>query len=653
MSALLFLSTVFAAPAASGFDGPDHGEVDLLRVVPHGPRIYVRATYPDGSRGLFLVDTGANLSLLSRRAAQRLGLEVQTNVGSVVGLGGVSRMDRAMVPSLQLGETVVPDVEVAVGVPGLSERAGAMELDGLLGNNVWSRFTLELDYPADRMVLHRPGTVEAGRKATALVFDGSHLFTPLEIRTTADPSVVHSVVLRIDTGAGELSLCGPVAEGLGAHWTEGLEMVRGLGASETLPPFQSLRRTRRLALEEVRLGGRRLRDVETARWMSFDGEAGCPDGMRGLIGQDLLEGHRVLLDYQGGHLELSRSRRARRALDGHRVVLDEERERFAPERAMYRARLALHLEDLDAAMEELQLASEVDSTRIEALVLLARLERFEGHPDEALARLLTLSPGQLVDENEIVATVNQLIFAERGGEALELARRATAARPEVGWSHVALSDALLAAGEMDAAESAIAVAVEQEAYPDAHRMRRARIALARGDREAGIAHVRRLLKLYPMGGEFLWLYALLAEEGEDRALFRDDLERALARIHPERRPHDFLIVARRALGDDPTPDLDAGLERDCRPLEGADRDNCLAWYWSLSGIRVDEALHRAERALAHDRRSAYLDTLAIVHQARGDLSAAAAVALEAAQRAPDSVYMLWQVERLRALAEAD
>ncbi|MCA9571117.1 MAG: aspartyl protease family protein [Myxococcales bacterium] len=509
----LLVSPALADRGAGRFEGPDHTEVDLLRVAPDGPRIYVQAEYPDGSRGLFLVDTGANVSLLSESAAERLGLSIDAGFGSVVGLGGTARMDRAVVPSLRFGDVVVPEVEVAVGVPGMSPTAGAMELDGLLGNNVWSRFTLEIDYPADTLVLHRPGTVKIKRNAGPLVYDGSHVFAPVEVRTARAPDVTHAVVLRVDTGAGDLSLCGKVAEAFDAGWSEGLEPILGLGASETLPPFRNLQTTRHLELAEVRLAGKRIPDVTSARWMSFRGDAGCPDDMRGLAGHHLLSGHRVLFDYQGGHLQLSRSHRKARSLDGHAVVLAQEQATGGtPERALYRALLALQLDQLDLAEEELRIASEVDATRDEALVLLARVDRFRGRPVDALDRLLSLAPGQLVDHEEIVGTVNGLLFESRSDEALAVAREAVASRPEAGWAWVALADVLLVRGEVTEAEDAILQAVAMEGYPDAHLLRRARIALASGDRLASMAHVRRLLHLYPMGGEFLWFYAMLVEE---------------------------------------------------------------------------------------------------------------------------------------------
>jgi tetratricopeptide (TPR) repeat protein len=659
----LFSGSALGAPADANPDpsriyvGPKTTSVDILRTSEGGSRIYVEAVLPDGERGLFLVDTGADISILSRGTAERLGLPIDEDYGAVVGLSGVVSMDRAVIPNLTIGEAVVPNVEVGVGVPGVGTLAGAMPLDGLLGNNVWSRFTLEIDYPADRMVLHAPGSLRPKRRAGTMYFNGAHVFAPIDLQTTASPDQTHTVILRVDTGAGELSLCGQAASVFGGEFTEGLESVYGIGASDTLPPFRNLKSTRRIALDGARLGGAKL-DVETARWLDYEGNGACPDDMRGLIGHELLSGHRVIFDYGNGRLHLAKSKRRKRQLNGHRVLLDRDIAQYGddPSRGPYRARLRLHLDDLDAARDDLQrfLDTAPDSGEATGVrVLLANLLRHQGDLPGAMDALSTLSPGELVDEGEIVASVNSRIFEDDLEAALKLAEAAVEARPDAGWAWVALGDARLRSGDTDGAHDALLEAVSLEGYPDAHLLRRARVALAQGDRHASHAHVRKLLSLYPMGGEVLWFYALLADDDQTRATFAADLESAMARLHPRTRPIDFLVAAKAVTGERGMA-LDymrAGIERDCNALEdGPSTDNCLAWYWSLAGEKPDESLQRIERALGEEGdRSDFLDTKAMVHLARGEYEAARDAAVAAARLSPDNVYMLWQAERIGEL----
>ncbi|MCB9678453.1 MAG: aspartyl protease family protein [Alphaproteobacteria bacterium] len=643
------------------YEGPESTSIDLIRVADDGPRIYVEAGFPDGSTGLFLVDTGADISVLSRERATALGLVVEEGYSELQGLSGVVPMNRAVLPQLRLGEAAVADIEVAVGVPGLGDVAGAMPLDGLLGNNVWSQFTVEIDYPADLMVLHAPGSLKPRRRAGTMYFNGRHVFAPIDLYTEADPREAHTVILKVDTGASELSICGRAASVFSSEFTEGLEAVYGIGASDTLPPFRNLTSTRRIPLAGVSLGGRYLDDVESARWLDFDNRGTCPGDMRGLAGHDLLAGHRVIFDYQGGRLDLAKSRRKPRQNNGHRLLLERDIARHgpdAPERGAFRARLRIHLDELDAARADLERFLDSDPDPEEARgarVLLANLFRHEGDLVDAAAVLEPLSPGQLVDEGEIVAAVNGLIFERRTDDALALAEEATAERSDQGWAWVSLADARLALGDTDGAHDALVEAVSLEQYPDAHLLRRARVALAAGDRHASHAHVRKLLSLYPMGGEVLWFYALLADDDATRATFARDLDAAMARLHPRTRPMDFLVAAKQVTGEHEIAlaYMREGIQRDCSPLgEGPSADNCLAWYWSLAGVRQDEALERIERALASDgERSDFLDTKAMVHLARGEYEAARNAAIAAARLSPDNVYMLWQAERIADLAE--
>ena len=642
----------FEAPT---FEGPDHSEIDILRPAAGYPRIFVQAELPDGSVGLFLVDTGADVSVLRPSTVERLGLEVEERWSVLQGLSGSHEVGLA-VADLRIGEMHVPDVEFAVGVRGVSETAGFMPLDGILGNNVWSRFVLEIDYPADLLVLHRPGTVKVRGRPDVLFFDGKHVHSPLTVVSDSDPPITSTFLAQIDTGAGQLTLCAGTGAAFRHTFTEGLEELRGLGASETLPPYRFLEITRRVPVDKVVLGGRRYALDTSARWLAFHDLAteSCDNGLRALVGHEYLAGHRVFFDYQGARFSLTKSRRKPRQVNGHGIMLRDDLRRYghADERALLRAKLLIGAGNLDEAQAQLEalVASPADEQQeAEARVLLARLQRHLGHLDAAWEALKPLSAGALVDEEEIVGTVNGLLFERREAEALDLARRAVEARPDVGWAHVALADVQLFRGDVEGAGTSLHRAAELEGFPDAHLLRRARVALAADDRYGAMAHVRKLLQLYPFGGEFLWFYALLLEGDQDAGTFRHDMDLAMARLHPDRRPVDFQVAALQALGDHDAALalMREGMERHCEALASAARANCRAWFRALAGHQLDDALADIERALeAEGPRSDFLDTKAMVHLARGELAQAHEAAWAAARLSPDDVYMLWQAERI-------
>jgi len=640
------------------YSGPDEVSIDLLRPSQGGNRIMVQATLPDKSLGLFMIDTGADISVLTRGTCDRLGLEVEENWGIVEGLSGSTAMNRSVIPWLRLGEAVVTDIEVAVGLAGVRDEIAGMPFAGILGNNVWSHFSLEIDYPADTLILHRPGTLKFPKNTDILIFDGSHILTPVTLTTGGRPSSTSNIVIQVDTGASEILLSGRTGLAFESTYSEGLEPLWGIGASETLPPYRFLQRTRRIPIETIEFGGRKINKPVDARWVNFDTLTPVgPASMRGLIGHHLLEAHNVLLDYHGSRIALTKSKRKPRQTDAHITLLNQDIAAFGDDATRYllRARLHAGAGDLEQSAQLLRNYLEIVPGDAEARVFLARLHREKGNLKEAWESIKPLNAEGMVDESEIVAAVNGLLLDGDQESAFLLADDALAARAENGWSHVALADVLLSKGFADRARRALLEAVAIEENPDAHLLRRARVALALDDRHAAMAHIRKLLQLYPSGGPFLWFYALLVDTDTETHTFRTDMQGALERLHPNRQPLDFMVASYNAIGDAEASitAMREGVERDCQPMDDQSLiDNCFAWYWALAGVRTDDALRKIDAALeAEGPRSDFLDTKAMVHLARGEYEQAHMAASTAARMSPQDVYMLWQVERISDIAQ--
>jgi len=668
MIAFLVVAAALATPPADQrrVAGPDHQTIDLVRPGEGFPRIYVQATLPDGEQALFLVDTGADISVISEATAERLELKVDRSWGMLSGLSGSTPMHRALLPSVRFGDITVHDIEVAVGVPGVSEQVGFMPVDGLLGNNVWGRFLLEIDYPAATMGLHAPGSLHMPKAASPMHFDGRHIFAPAEV-TTAEGGIVDTLVAQLDTGASGLTLCAATGLPFADHTTEGLETLRGIGASERIPPYRFLETTKRIPLERMELGGATVRpEGASARWVDFDQlhTPTCRSGMRALLGHEYMASHRVLIDYGRGELALTRSKRRKRTVNGHELLYQQDVDHHgsvAPLRGLARGRLLLGMEDELEATALLEAFAALEDApaeeAAEARMLLAALARKDGALARSRSFLADMSPADMVDQKQIIASVNGLLFEGQPQEALALAEAAVAERPDEGDAHVALADALLAVGRAEAASASLLRAADLEQYPDAHLLRRARVALAAGDRHGAMAHVRKLLQHYPFGGHLLWFYAQLLETDGDRSTFRSDMEAAMARLHPDAQPFDFLVAANRILGDDAQTLTyrEKGLTEHCAPMKsGPSAENCRAWYDALAGVELDRALSRIDTALAEEGdRSDFLDTKAMVHLARREPELAKAAAVQAARMSPDDVYMLWQAERISDIADRD
>ncbi len=635
---------------------PDHGSLDLLRPYEGSPKIYVQAILSDGQPGLFMVDTGAGVSVIHTALAERLGLTLEEPDGYITGLGGQSPMTRSYLPSVELGGRQVTNLTVAVGVPGVPTHAGWMPIDGILGNDVWSQFVLVVDYPADVLELHSPGTVDVPGDAVPMMTEGA--FPRVQATLTAPngtSTIARQIWLEVDTGARGVILSGPTGLGFENVATEGVEPIFGVGAPEHLPPSSFYRTTRRIPLESVAIGGVEVTSPGPATWINYGaGSTFGPRDLAGLIGFTVLQDHRVVFDFPGKRFALTESPLPPRQLNGHAVLLEQDRSLHGRDRdrGYLRAQLMLGLGEEEQAAQELARYLKRHSDDLDARLLEARLLRSVGDLAGYRERTEALGPASLVALGEMIAAVNLELRHGEPTRARSLAEAGIAAAPEAPSARIAMADVLLHEGALDAARQELSLAVGLQGNPDAQLMRRARVALADGDPAAALAYLRTRIRLYPSEGDTFWFYGLAtAELREPLALdtYRVDLEQALGRLHPDLRPLDFAAAGYAMLGDsDQARELmEAGLDRDCKDLEGPTADNCVAWYHAMAGAELSTALARSQAAVeAEPDRADFQDTLAVVHLVRGELDEAQRPASAAVRLRPDDIYHLWQADRI-------
>jgi tetratricopeptide (TPR) repeat protein len=636
--------------------------MDLWRPYKDADKVYVMVELPDKSQELFLVDTGASISVLNEEVAERLKLNTQNTGGMIQGLGGSVPWIQTTVSSLKIGDFTLEAVDMAVGVPGVPDRAGALPVAGILGNNVWGNFVLVVDYPADVLELHLQHAYRIPKKSAPLLFDGYQALTPIYIEAQKDNQrVSDALFLEVDTGAHDLLIAGRTGEAYRDITTLGLEPILGVGADlDSLPESEFLQQTRRIPVSSIEFASRRLDYQTSARWVGSDGPSNRPNNLSGLIGYQVFRDYRLVLDFPGQHILLEPSRYAPRDFDAVGEYLKRELQFHGedPNRADIRAWLQLADDDLTGATATIDAALKVQPDNISLRVLKGRILRYEGKLEEALIVLRGLSPLQMEEEGEWVAFINTLALAGYKEEALQ---RAEAALNDPAFKEadaliqsellVALSDALVMLGRYSAAAAAIDDANALSGARNGHMLRKARIAYMEGDRYGAIVSLRRLMEVYPLNGVPFWLYGTLVEQ-QDQETYQQDMAYALQRLHPGDQPWDFVGAGLSLIGDKAGAKkaFQEGYQRDCMDLEGSDRANCDAWYWALARERLEEANVRIQEALADDpRNSSYLDTAAVVAWARGDKAGAIEAARKAALLSPEDPYLLWQLSRLESL----
>ena len=661
--ALAQLGCAGRRPPPTGAVGPRHATLPMWRPSPGGDRIFIEAELGDGEPRLFLVDTGAAVSVISTDVADALSLEVQARPGRIVGVGGASRLQAATIDQVHLGPFALTDVDVAVGVPGVPRYAGLVPLAGILGNNVWQQFLVVLDYPADAMELWRPEHAPEHPDAGPMHFNGDHVRVEAILEVDAGPTLAQpirqAVWLEVDSGASGLLISGAIPGELHLAATEGEEPIFGIGGGDDLPASSFLRRTRRLTVDRVHIGEVTVDERVQARWINFDQAAMPvgPAGMPGLLGHHVMDDYRVVIDYQRRRFGLLASSAAPTQRDVHDWALGRLRRARTAEEARFRAELLAAKDDLTGATAELRRWNTAHPDDAGVAVLLARLLRYDRQPAEALALIDSIPVQSVLDQGELVAAVNAWWLAGDPVRGRALADAAVRAAPEHPRAWLALADALRFSGDPSGARQALAESNRLDENPDGQLVRRAWLAAIEGDRFGAITHARRLMELYPSGSLAPWFYAHQVDQDETRSLLGQDITRARGRLHPGSGPLDFFAGAMRASGDpDGARALAAmGRARDCTAAPTApSRDNCEAWYRALAHDGLGDARAAIDRAVAAEPgRPDYLDTRAMVLEAQGEVAPARDAAWAAARTEPDNLYFLWQAARLDRAARGD
>jgi hypothetical protein len=155
---------VDAAPPPSAFARPSDAPPDF-RFAAGGQTtvpiemvrqlIFVRVAVNGSSPLGFILDTGAEVTVINRSRLDRLGLTAVGNLGEGAGGGDV---DVSFVKGVSFavgGVTITDQVVTAIPLDGLEGPLGH-PIDGVLGYDFISRFVVEIDYARARLTLRDP-----------------------------------------------------------------------------------------------------------------------------------------------------------------------------------------------------------------------------------------------------------------------------------------------------------------------------------------------------------------------------------------------------------------------------------------------------------------------------------------------------------------
>ncbi|MGB0907746.1 MAG: retropepsin-like aspartic protease [Maricaulaceae bacterium] len=153
--ALLACATPPETPSSGGPLGDlvvSRGAISLPLIPHDNGLLVIEATYPEGSRGHYVLDTGATRSAIFKRTQKRLGLadEISRTV-RVYGMFKSGVRALTIIPSLKLGQKRFENELVAVLDDPDDMAETIQKYDGLIGMDILSRYRVFVDNDAERV----------------------------------------------------------------------------------------------------------------------------------------------------------------------------------------------------------------------------------------------------------------------------------------------------------------------------------------------------------------------------------------------------------------------------------------------------------------------------------------------------------------------
>ncbi len=206
------LAVVLAAvPLVDRLASQGGSEIANVVVERHMNLILVEAKI-QGEPVTLLLDSGASGVVLESRVADRLGLEMgPVRKGGRTSQGGQFTMRFASDVAIDVGGVTAEYERVLVAsCEGLARRMTGRTVHGILGHAFLSRYTCEIDYVAERMVLHDPDRFDGSDRgaAVAVSFNPGRGNLPFAEVSLASESETRSVRMLVDSGGGVGNSCG-------------------------------------------------------------------------------------------------------------------------------------------------------------------------------------------------------------------------------------------------------------------------------------------------------------------------------------------------------------------------------------------------------------------------------------------------------------
>ena len=262
--------------------GGDSATIEFFYVNRH---IYLPVRMEKGPERLFLLDSGAGMTMIDEGLAESMGLEVGGRIPGA-GAGGMTDFSMTRIPRFSMGGIEFEEQTVIIyPIAELTGRYSGIETGGVLGYDFLSRFVTKIDYEKSTITFFRPGSQPSIEGADTIQAPLMHKI----FSTTAILEGEYEGTFFIDTGANSSVLQKLFIDANGL--LEGRKTVELTVAGAGGEDRATVARFGSFLIGDIELTG----PVFT---IPMGGKGiGAFEGISGVIGNDILERFTVWLDY--------------------------------------------------------------------------------------------------------------------------------------------------------------------------------------------------------------------------------------------------------------------------------------------------------------------------------------------------------------------
>jgi len=171
----------------------------------YAEHLFVPVRVNGGETTWFVLDTGANETVISKPLAEKSGLAFQWETGTA-GAVGSTTVSAAKDVLLELPGVEVPTSRVAVVDLSFMQQTLGRSVEGLLGYDVISRFVVQVDYEHRRVTFHDPAMFAPDPGSDALAITLVRNVPQVATTILLPGRAPIQIKCLIDSGAGSLIL---------------------------------------------------------------------------------------------------------------------------------------------------------------------------------------------------------------------------------------------------------------------------------------------------------------------------------------------------------------------------------------------------------------------------------------------------------------